>query len=297
MTELVRKEEERQSVASGGPTVAVAFGGGGARGLSHIHVIRALDEMGIRPVAISGASIGAIMGAAMASGMSGDEIKDYVIGMLGNRADIVARLFRRPASIAAVVDRGFRIGQFDVQRILQNFMPDTIPHDFSELGIPLHVIATDFYGHHETVFSEGELWSALAASAAIPALFRPVRRDGRIFIDGGIFNPVPYNHIVDKADIVLGIDVVGTPRGDPRRIPKPIDSLYGTSQLMMRSILKLKLQLQPPDVFIQPPVSNFRVMDFLKAKQIIAMTEPVHDEVRRKLEQAIEARLKAPVAG
>jgi NTE family protein len=280
------------------PTIAVAFGGGGARGLAHIHIIRALDEMGIRPVAICGASIGAIMGAAMSSGMSGEDIQDFTLGMLGNRADVLARIWRmRPSSFSDMVDRGFRIGQFDVQRIVQNFMPDTIPHEFAALGIPLSVIATDYYGHHETVFNDGDLWSALAASAAIPAVFRPVRRDGRIFIDGGIFNPVPYDHILGKADIVVGIDVVGTPRGDPRRAPKPIDSLYGTSQLMMRSILKLKLKLQPPDVFIQPPVSNFRVMDFLKAKKIIEATAPVHDEFRRKLDRVIEARLKLPADG
>lgn len=294
MTGPISKKTQPAPAQSGEPTVAVAFGGGGARGLAHIHVIRALDEMGIRPVALSGASIGAIMGAAMASGMDGDEISEYTLSLLSNRADIIARLFRRPASIAAVADRGFRLGQFDVQRIVQNFMPEAVPHDFTKLDIPLLVIATDYFGHHETVFSEGELWSALAASAAIPALFLPVRRDGRIFIDGGIFNPVPYDHILGKADIVVGIDVVGTPRGDPRRIPKPIDSLYGTSQLMMRSILKLKLKLQPPDVFIQPPVSNFRVMDFLKAKQIIQVTEPVRDEVKRKLDRVIEARIKEP---
>ncbi|MCI5078531.1 patatin-like phospholipase family protein [Oricola sp.] len=283
-----------QPSRSSDPTVAVAFGGGGARGLAHTHIIRALDDMGIRPVAISGSSIGAIMGAAMASGMTGEEISDYTLGLVGNTTDIVARLFRRPASIAAATDRGFRIGQFDVQRIVQNFMPDSVPHEFDRLQIPLSVIATDYYGHHETVFEEGDLWSALAASAAIPALFRPVRRDGRIFIDGGIFNPVPYDHILGKADIVLAIDVVGTPRGDSRRIPRPIDSLYGTSQLMMRSILKLKLKVQPPDVFIQPPVSNFRVMDFLKARQIVEVTAPVYDEVRRKLERALEDRVREP---
>ena len=294
MTGTLEKNEKSDPKPYNGPTVAVAFGGGGARGLSHIHVIRALDDLGIRPAAISGASIGAIMGAAMSSGMSGDEIGDYALGLLGNRADMIARLFRRPSTVAATVDRGFRLGQFDLQRIVQNFMPDTIPHEFSALTIPLSVIATDFYGHHETVFTEGELWSALAASAAIPALFRPVRRDGRIFIDGGIFNPVPYDHIVGKADIVLAVDVVGTPRGDPRRIPKPMDSLYGTSQLMMRSILKLKLKLQAPDVFVQPPVSDFRVMDFLKARQIIKDTETVRDEVKRKLDHVIEARIKEP---
>lgn len=281
------------SGGSGDPTVAVAFGGGGARGLSHIHVIEALDELGIRPVAISGASIGAMMGAAMASGMSGREIRDYTLGMLGNRSDVLARIWRlRPSSFSDMMDRGFRIGQFDVERIVRNFLPESIPHEFAKLEIPLCVVATDFFGHHETVFRDGDLWSAIAASAAIPALFRPVRRDGRIYIDGGIFNPVPYDHILDQADITVGIDVVGSPRGDPRRIPKTVDSLYGTSQLMMRSILTLKLQLQAPDVFIKPPVSNFRVMDFLKARQIIEATTPVHDEAKRKIERAIEDRIR-----
>ena len=75
-----------------------------------------------------------------------------------------------------------------------------------------------------------------------------------------------------------------------------MDSLYGTSQLMMRSILKLKLKLQPPDVFVQPPVSDFRVMDFLKAKQIIEQTATVREEVKRKLDQIIEARIKQPAS-
>lgn len=292
MTGTIDESTTPTIAAPGVPSVAVAFGGGGARGLAHIHVIRALDDMGIRPVAISGASIGAIMGAAMASGMTGDEIGDYTLSLAGNRTDIVTRLLRRPASALAEMDRGFRLGQFDLQRIVQAFMPATIPHEFSALGIPLYVVATDYFGHHETVFHEGDLWSAVAASAAIPALFRPVRRDGRIFIDGGIFNPVPYDHVIGKADIVVGIDVVGAPRGDPRSIPRPIDSLYGTSQLMMRSILKLKLKLQPPDIFVQPPVSDFRVMDFLKAKQIIEATSPVREEVKRKLDRLIEARMR-----
>ena len=292
MTEMKAVHRQKPGT-SGDPSIAVAFGGGGARGLSHIHVIETLDELGIRPAAISGSSIGALMGAAMASGMTGREIREYTLGILCNRADVIARLWRRrPANISDLADRGFRIGQFDIERILRNFMPEDFPHDFDVLEIPLSVIGTDFYGHHETVFTDGDLWTAIAASSAIPALFRPVRRDGRIFIDGGIFNPVPYDHILGKADIIIGIDVVGTPRGDPRRIPKTIDSLYGTSQLMMRSILKMKLKMQPPDVFVQPPVSSFRVMDFLKADQIIKQTTPIRDEFKRKLERAIEARIK-----
>ena len=82
-----RRSEGDQAAA---PTFAVAFGGGGARGLAHIHVIEALDELGIRPVAIAGSSIGAIMGAGMAAGMSGSDIQDYARSILGRRAEVAA---------------------------------------------------------------------------------------------------------------------------------------------------------------------------------------------------------------
>jgi NTE family protein len=87
---------------SSGPTFAVAFGGGGARGLAHIHVIEVLDELGIKPVALSGSSIGAIMGAAMASGMSGAEIRDHTLSVMTNRAEVMNRIWKlRRAALAA----------------------------------------------------------------------------------------------------------------------------------------------------------------------------------------------------
>src|ERR1700754_3455356 len=91
------------------PTVGIAFGGGGARGLAHIHIIEALDELGIRPVAIAGASIGSIMGAAMAAGMSGAEIRDYTLATVGNRPAVLNKIWSlRPVSM-----RSFRFGQFN----------------------------------------------------------------------------------------------------------------------------------------------------------------------------------------
>ena len=85
---------------AGDPTFAVAFGGGGARGLAHIHVIEALDELGIRPVAISGTSIGAIMGAAVAAGMTGQEIEHYARSLLSGRAELLGRMWNaRPGSL------------------------------------------------------------------------------------------------------------------------------------------------------------------------------------------------------
>ena len=87
-----------------GPTVAIALGGGGARGLAHIHVIEVLDELGIRPVLISGASIGAVMGAAMAAGMSGRDIREHTLAAIGHPGRIMNRLWSlRPARFADVV--------------------------------------------------------------------------------------------------------------------------------------------------------------------------------------------------
>ena len=213
---------KKKSAASlnAGPSFALALGGGGARGLAHIHVIEAFDELGIQPVAIAGSSIGAIMGAAMASGMSGKDIREHAIKVLANRNEVMNRVWQlRPKTIAGVFGNPFRLPQFDIERVLNAFLPDTIPAEFSALKIPLQITATDFYGQHEIAFADGDLCSAIAASAAIPALFRPVKRGGRILIDGGIYNPVPFDLLDGKADFVIAIDVVGGPHGDPGRMP------------------------------------------------------------------------------
>src|SRR5690606_18670885 len=121
---------------------------------------------------------------------------------------------------------------FNIERILQAFMPEAVPDTFAELKIPLKVTATDFFGHKLAVFSEGDLPSALAASAAIPAVFRPVVRDGRVLIDGGIYNPVPFDLIEHDADIIVAIDVVGAPSDAERKRPTSVDLMFGATQLM-----------------------------------------------------------------
>ncbi len=271
-----------------GPTFALALGGGGARGLAHIHVVEAFDELGIIPTEIAGSSIGAIIGAAMASGMSGKEIREHAISVLANRAQVMNRLWQlRPKTIAGVLSGGFRLTQFDVERILAAFMPAAVPKNFEALKIPLKVTATDFYGQSEVVFSTGDLFSAVAASAAIPALFRPVTRDGRILIDGGIYNPVPFDLLDGKADFVVAIDVVGGPEGDPGRMPGSIDAMLGASQLMMQSIVSMKLKAHQPAIFLRPQVNRFRVMDFLKINTVLRETISIKDELKRAMEAAI----------
>ena len=280
------------------PSFAVAFGGGGARGLSHIHVIEALDELGIRPTAIAGSSIGAIMGAGMAAGMTGKDIHGYAHSVLSRRAEVASRMWKaRPGSIGEMVEGGFRVGQFNIERILKSFLPDAIPEDFSELKIPLKVTATDFFGHGLAVIESGDLYSALAASAAIPALFRPVTRDGRLFIDGGIYNPLPFDLISDAADIVIAVDVVGAPVEGGRKRLTGVELVFGASQLMMQSIIAMKLMHHSqPAVFIRPPVAGFRALDFLKIESVLHETVAVKDELKRAIDAAVgthERRRKA----
>ncbi|RWG56120.1 MAG: patatin-like phospholipase family protein [Mesorhizobium sp.] len=273
------------------PTFAVAFGGGGARGLAHIHAIEALDELGIKPVAIAGSSIGAIMGAGMAAGMRGAEIHEYSRLILGSRAEVAARMWRsRPGTIAEAMQGGIRVGQFNIERILRAFLPDAIPATFEELKIPLKVTATDYFGHKLAVFSQGELQSALAASAAIPAVFRPVMRDDRLLIDGGIYNPVPFDLVEKDADIIIAIDVVGAPSDVERKHPTTVDLMYGATQLMMQSIIANKLRQHPPDILIRPAVSKYRVLDFLKIETLMADTVEIKDELKRAVEKAVAER-------
>jgi NTE family protein len=280
------------NASSTSPTVAIAFGGGGARGLAHIHVIEALDELGIVPVAISGSSIGSIMGAGMAAGMTGSEIREFTLQSVGKPREVMNRIWSmRPTTVKEMVTNGFRLGQYNLERVLNAFLPDALPKTFEELSIPLQVTATDYYGQCETVIGTGDLIEALAASAAIPAVFMPVRHKGRIMIDGGIFNPVPFEHLFGKADIIIGIDVVGGPEGEIDRMPNRIESLFGASQLMMQSIISEKLKSQAPDILLRPNVGRFAVMDFMKAGEVLEISAGIKDDVKRAIDAEMSARL------
>lgn len=269
-------------------TIAVAFGGGGARGLAHIHIIEVLDELGIKPVHVSGTSIGAIMSSAMASGMSGKDIRAFVLETINDPKNVASRLWkaRRP-SWKAALSEGLRFGQFDIERILNAFLPEEIPQNFADLKIPTKLIATDYYGHHETVMDSGELRPAIAASAAIPAVFKPVKRDDRFLIDGGIYNPLPFDHLKGTADIIVAIDVAGFPTGDDTSLPGTTDAAFGASQLMMQSIITQKIAQSAPDIMLVPNVHDFRVLDFLQASSVIEASADIRETFKRELDRVL----------
>ncbi|KAA3514155.1 Patatin [Agrobacterium rosae] len=270
------------------PTFALALGGGGARGICHINIVEALDELGIRPTAIAGSSIGSIIGAGMAAGMSGRDIREYTLELMGKKGSVANKLWSLgPASMRHAVF-GFRLGQFNLELVLDALLPSAMPKTFEGLKIPLKVTATDYYAQSEVIVESGDLRQALAASSAIPALFMPIRMNDRIMIDGGIFNPVPYDHLLDKADIVIAIDVVGGPEGDGTTMPSRFESLFGASQLMMQSVISLKLRMHPPHIFLRPPVNRFKVLDFRKAHEVLAESLVSKDDLKRQIEMQVE---------
>lgn len=279
------------STASSGPpvaaSVALALGGGGARGLAHIHVIEALDELGIRPRVIAGTSIGAIMGAGMAAGMRGVDIRDFALSTVGRRKEIANRLWRLRPSTLQAIGGSLRFGPFNLERVLSAFLPEAIPDTFEALSIPLKVIATDYYAQCETVLETGDLRAAIAASAAIPGMFQPVRLGGRVMIDGGFVNPVPFDHLEGLADIVLAVDVVGGPEGDGTTLPTRMDAMFGASQLMMQTITAMKTKAHAPDLLVRPDVGRFRVMDFLRAHEVLTVSAGVKDEVKAALDKLL----------
>jgi len=270
------------------PRIGLALGGGGARGLAHIPVLEAFDDLGLKPVQIAGTSIGAIMGAAYAGGHNGQAIRDIALEIFADRNSVLSRLWQlRPRKFTEV----FRAGpvQFDPERVLEVFIADYLPERFEDLKIPLRILATDFYGCEEVDFESGPLLPALAASIAIPAVFRPVRHRGRLLIDGGVVNPLPFDGLRGACDIVLAVDVVGAPvRRTQSEDISMLDSLFGSSQILMQTITKQKLKLDQPDILVSPPHDQIRVLDFMKAERILDKAEALREVTRAQLTKLLK---------
>lgn len=265
-------------------SVALALGGGGARGLAHIAVFEALDEMGVKPVAIAGTSIGALLGAAYAAGMSGKDIRRHVISLAHNRADLLRGLVASRAGRLTGFLSSFRSATLvDAEKFCARFLPEAVPEDFSKLRIPLTVIASDLYRRREAPLSRGPLRQALAASIALPGLTRPVVIDGRILVDGGATNPLPFDHLRGRADVILAVDVTGLITEDRSEIPDPWECFLSTVLVMGNAITAEKLKHGAPDLILRANVGAFRTLDFLRASAILRASEPVKEEVKEKL--------------
>jgi NTE family protein len=272
------------------PTIALALGGGGARGLAHILMIEALEELNIRPVVIAGTSIGAVFGAAYAAGLSASLIRAHTEETLGQRFEFMRNLLNARAD---PVQRLFnflplRSALLNPAALLDLIFPSRIPKDFSGLAIPLEVVATDFYGQSQVVLKEGPLAPAVAASMALPAIFQPVIVDGRQLMDGGLVNPLPFDVIAGRADITVAIDVSGAAR-EPEGTggPRAMEAVFAATQILQRSIVREKLKSMQPDIYIDVDVYAFHALEFHRLKDVLAAAAPAKDALKRHLQRVL----------
>jgi NTE family protein len=271
------------------PSVAIALGGGSARGLAHIVVLEALDELGVKPAAIAGTSMGAICGALYAAGVPATEIRAGFLGELANRITFMRRHAGRLASGFSSLWSARRPGAIDTVTLFEMLLPGILHCDFAALKVPFMAVAADYNAVEQVVLSQGPLIPAIAASCALPAWARPVVIDGRVLIDGGYVNPVPFDVVMDQADVTIAVDVTGDPRrGAGAGVPRPSAARRGAVQLLFHAIIREKLKSWPPDILIRPAVGAFGSTDFFKIDDILAAAEPSKDEVKRKLAQCLE---------
>ncbi len=272
-------------MTKGAGTIGLALGAGGARGLAHVATLEALDELGVVPVAIAGTSMGAILGAAYASGLSGKDIRQHILDITRDKTDVMAKLLRaRVGRITDLFTRGLSNPVLlDGEIFLQQFWPKSVPQTFEALKIPFTAVATDFLTHSEAAFKSGPLRAAVAGSMAIPGMIKPVPHQHQVLIDGGTVNPLPFDLV--KADFVIAVDVTGGPIVTRAKPPEGFEVVIGAAQIMQTAITREKLKNAGPDLLLRADIDHFNALDFFRARDIFKSAEPLKDEVKRALEQ------------
>jgi NTE family protein len=170
----------------------------------------------------------------------------------------------------------------DGEKLLDRFWPDEVPDRFEELAIPFVAVATDYFHRRPVAFDRGPLVTAVAASMAVPGLVKPIETGGRVLIDGGAVNPLPFDLLAGAADIVIAVDVTGGPVEDGDA-PEGFSATFGAAQIMQSAIVAEKLKARAPDILLRPKVDQFRVLDFFRAAEILKSAAPLREELAEAL--------------
>ncbi|RAJ14182.1 patatin-like phospholipase family protein [Arenibacter echinorum] len=207
-------------------SVGLVLSGGGVKGMAHIGMIQALNEFGISTRAVSGTSVGALVGALYANGSS-------VVEML--------QFFKETPLFRYHFMTILKPGLLDTERyfdLLARYLPG---NTFESLQRKLYVVATDLQKGDEKIFSEGELIKPLLASAALPPVFSPVAINGRLYADGGIMNNFPYDEVAASSDFVIGSNVSGIKEIPKEGIKSSLQLANRTTSLMIYAINRNKV--------------------------------------------------------
>lgn len=291
------------------PRIGLALGSGSARGWSHIGVLRALEEQGIRPDLVCGTSIGALVGAIHAEGRL-DEFEPWICG-LGWKG------------VASLMDPGWRGGLLAGDKLFSVLSRDYLKRDIGQLPLPFAAVATDLESGREVWLRDGPVADAVRASIAMPGLFRPALRDGACLVDGGVVNPVPVSLArAMGADIVIAVDldfdiagrhlrqtgedvppggadgwldrwwpVRSSGTGDPeKRLPSMIDVVTGAIGVMQVRIGRSRLAGDPADAVITPRLGHLGLLEFHRAAEAIAEGRSAVQRALPMIERALQGR-------
>jgi NTE family protein len=257
------------------PAIGLALGGGFARGIAHIGVLKVLEQEEIPVRVVTGTSVGALIGACYCSGLSVAELED------------VAHSVRFTTFARWTVSRfGFASNDRMVAFLNRTLKCKT----FEDLRIPLGVTATDFNTGEGVVFHSGSIIDPVRASCAYPGMFLPVEIRGRYLIDGMLSHPVPTRPLLEMgADRVLAVHLKGTwaTGGAPRHLFDVIGQSFAIAQDAMSSLWR-----DAADLVVEPDVAGFAYDDFKRADDLIRAGEvamrKVLPEVRKWLATPVE---------
>jgi len=264
------------SAANGRPVVGLALGGGGARGLAHIGVLRVLEREGITPACIAGTSMGGLVGALFAAGVSIDVVEEEAIRLGAFREQL--RLVDVSLSAAGLSIRGRRI---------YNMMADLLGEEltFADLRLPLAMVAVDLITGREVILQGGRVIDAVRASISIPGVFESVELGNYRLVDGGVLDNVPIDvALMQGATRTIAVDVLpsftrNVPGQEPvemgLQVPyaiQQVSEIYHVLMIMLAAQTASRLEQSPPDLLIRPtlPANVTLLSGFNRAAELIA---------------------------
>lgn len=267
--------------------IGIALGSGSARGWAHIGALRALAEAGIEPQIVCGTSIGALVGAV------------YVGGDLGALETWVSGLTWR--KVVGFLDISFGSGILKGNKFNDFLRDNFLDEEIAELPRPFAAVATDLQNGREVWLREGRVVDAVRASIAIPGLFTPCERDGKLLVDGGLVNPVPVSLCrAMGADFVIAVDLSSNIVGQyvkkiekekrGMRRPNMLEVVTSSLNIMQVRVTRSRLAGEPADAVITPRLGKLGMLDYHRAAEAIAegraATESMVSHIRRLLEDA-----------
>ncbi|BAU27554.1 NTE family protein [Aneurinibacillus soli] len=233
------------------PGIGLALGAGGVRGFAHIGVLEVLAAHGIEPAYLAGSSMGSLVAALYASGLTP-----------GMMEKLAVNLKRKHWLDLCVPGMGFVIGEKlrEVVKLL------TRGRQIEEMERPLAIVATDLRTGERVIFTEGPAYEAVRASASIPGIFVPYQLNGRLLVDGAVVDRVPIEVVRDMgADLTIGVDVALAPSDAP--VKSLFDVIFQSVDIMEREIFRHRTV--HADIMVRPDVGRFSSTAFTNIEEIV----------------------------